>query len=434
MMGDGEISPCKNPSDDLAFKGIDESLQRFIRVLSRTTWEAPAYTPEDLHEHFRDARARAEARERDTLGDPFSPPQFDEETPEELGTESGAERTPEEFDALLADLKTRGRALRESAAAAPGESSELTEFRADADVTESDSLQDTSRPSSSAVSLYAELFSIFSAGALSVPWDFASAREEWLVPRAPAKWSWTPRADSFDVEFPLIRVNVDLGADANRDTDVFHYARLKWAILAGGEGDVAALESVRRTLAERFEVSQPPASRGSFSRGTVVHRVAAEDLAIVCEGEPAEHLLVLVDFDAGGARPEPAQAPGRGGGARWLPGLRQPPARSGAAAAGGKGRAARAGARERAGLRSPRRRGMRVPPRAAPPVPGAVVVVDGSSVAEHLRPGRDVAACLYVALPQRLTPAKDHLPQVREFWHSTLQTYRGGGAIDRSPM
>ncbi|MEU3499492.1 hypothetical protein ABZ726_01560 [Streptomyces hundungensis] len=320
-----------------------------------------------------------------------------------------AERAPEEFDALLADIKARGRELRKSISG-----STMGELAGSPDVIVTHSGGETSR----------DLLTAFAIGFQSVLKDFVAHREEWLVPRTTTKWRWAQLRDVYDVVLPLRRAEMDSDAEllpVDKDRALYQL-KLKWASSLGArrEGNALALEAVRRPqeLRSRSAIEHLSMALDSLTSTAVIRGdLHTENILVPAEGTVNERLLVLVDFGTTPSVFDASQTP------RALLALQQLRAKRDRSAKREAYR--RAVKKERAGLR-PQRRGTRVPPRAAPPAPAAVVVVDGSKVAEHLRPVNDEAACLYLALPQRLSPARDHLPQVREFWHQTLNEHLRG--------
>uniref|UniRef100_UPI002F90E8DF hypothetical protein n=1 Tax=Streptomyces virginiae TaxID=1961 RepID=UPI002F90E8DF len=266
--------------------------------------------------------------------------------------------------------------------------------------------------------------------------DFLKELERWFVPRAPSKWKWTPAGDPFDVELALYQADSDLGIAAmDARTGGRFDVQMKWASATDSRGvGMLALDSLRRTTADRFEVWVVMGPRDAVDRQPVGTKDVGPQCTVICESESSsETLMVLFDFAAGRRSDTEHDLPRSNRDTRWSLVLQQmlrPSAVVAKHTARGTGKGVK---KERAGLRSPRRRGTRVPERAAPPTPAAVVVVDGSAVDERLRPQNDDAAvCFYLALPKQLTPAKEHLPQVREFWHSALQTYIDEGVSERS--
>ncbi|MFF3675871.1 hypothetical protein ACFYYS_18085 [Streptomyces sp. NPDC002120] len=353
------------------------------------------------------------------------------------------EQADENLEALLLEIKARGRAMRQDITrggvdAPPGGVAKATtsEFRPlrFPQIREADALGPWGP-------ITGEIISHAAPSNHSVDYsDFVKEIERWFVPRAPSKWKWTPTGDPFDVELALHSADSDLGIDApaaDARTGGRFDVQMKWASSTDSRvAGLLALESLRRTAEqpEVWVVMLRPLD--AVERPPVVPKDVGPRCTVVREGESSgETLMVLFDF-ATGRRPETAHdLPRRNRDTRWSLALQQmlrPSAVSVKHAVRGTGKGVK---KERAGLRSPRRRGTRVPERAAPPTPAAVVVVDGSTVDERLRPQNDDAAvCFYLALPEQLTPAKEHLPQVREFWHSTLQTYIDEGAIARSAM
>ncbi|MFF3675951.1 hypothetical protein ACFYYS_18505 [Streptomyces sp. NPDC002120] len=282
--------------------------------------------------------------------------------------------------------------------------------------------------------------------------DLAEAKERWFVPRGRPKWKWGSDRRRSVVDLMLREVDTELNVDAlavDKNARLIYAVEAKWRPNSrdANTAETLTLEWLRHRATNGLErvaidallpETWPPVVHGDLN---------PQNIMVACEGSGDESLLVLIDFSVTErlrderwvVELQPGEKPPAADGEcsvmeEW-PGREGRTPRERPAGPAKRRRVALASQKARSRLRRPDRRGRRVPERLAPPAPAAVVVVDGSKVAEHLRPpAHDAAACLYLALPQRLTPAKDHLPQLRDFWHSTLQMYLDEGVIDRSAM
>ncbi|MFI8265309.1 hypothetical protein [Streptomyces sp. NPDC085665] len=353
----------------------------------------------------------------------------------------------EDIDALLVELKRRGRETRRKLS--PDVDAKSSDNSTADTLADCHALPHKRSEIEWAHTLFECLISSYLARPLSDEFfdNLTAATERWFVPRGASKWRWgADRRSTVD----LTLREVDKGFEAHSLASG-KGARLSYSVKAKNQplnaqpsfADAAATYEMWLHAINRQVKRATAGARLEDPRPLVVHRdIKPENIVLACERAGNESLLVLVDF--GTVRPPSEE--------HWeviLQAGEEPPTADASSEsveslvrdvverryAMQRSLGKRRGRQKRSGLQRPTHRGRRVPDGAAPPAPAAVLLVDGSGVADWLRPttGSDTLG-MYLTLPNRLSPAKEHLPQVHDFWHSTLRACLRGEAIDRSAM